>query len=570
MRRSGERRRRSVNTEPRQNHKQVYYIDLCLDSGIRDYLPSPPGESSEAGTTGRICVTDIVPSCFQKLGTHRAIERPSPCFCAFGGKLALRQHCAAEDYRTPVGRRRIHRSRERRHPVIKRDMKSPDGKTESIWIHGVQFPQFEALSLDLETGVCIVGAGIAGLTTAYTLARQGRKIVLIDAGPIADGQTPRTSAHLASANDDRFVNLEKFFGVEGSRLAYKSHAAAIDTIEQIARDEKIDCEFKRVDAYLFLGPDEKPSFLDDELAAAQRAGFTTAAKLDRVPLESFGDGPCIRFPNQAEFHPLKYLAGLTAAVKKLGVAIYCGNRVIDVQGTDEKKKERAFAKTQNGRTIHADAIVVATNTPAPINDWLGIYLKQAAYRTYMVAMPIARGSVKHALFWDTEDPYHYVRVESDAHQDLLLVGGADHRVGQLPMQGARFTALEEWAKKHFPVSGPAKYRWSGQVQEPADGLAYIGKAPTANPNVYVITGDSGMGLTHGTIGGMLISDLIEGKSNPLESLYDPSRKPTGAVTSLEDFASENTRSMSGYTAFLTPGEVKSIGRHPDRHGCGCS
>ena len=445
-------------------------------------------------------------------------------------------------------------------------MKSADGKTVSEWVHGVDFPEFDALSVDLETDVCIVGAGIGGLTTAYFLAKQGKKIVVVDAGPLADGQTARTSAHLASAFDDRFVHIEKYFGSDGARLAYKSHANAIDTIERIAADEHIDCEFLRVDAFLFLGKGDKESSLDNELAAAQRCGFTSAAKLDEVPIASFKSGPCIRFPNQAQFHPLKYLAGLTAAVKKLGVAIYCGNRVIEVQGTDEKKAERAFAKTQNGRTIRADAIVVATNTPAPINDWLGIYLKQAAYRTYVVSIPIARGSVPKALYWDTEDPYHYVRVESEGEQDYLLVGGADHRTGRQPEQGASFAELTQWARTRFSVTGDVKYRWSGQVQEPADGLAYIGKAPTANPNVYVITGDSGMGLTHGTLAGPLLTDLITGKSNPLEEIYNPSRKPTGAASALEEFAIENTKAVTGYTAYITPGDVKSIDDIPAGSG----
>ncbi|MBV8780442.1 MAG: FAD-dependent oxidoreductase [Phycisphaerae bacterium] len=445
-------------------------------------------------------------------------------------------------------------------------MKSPDGNTESSWRHAVKIDQCPPLSKSVETDVCVVGAGIAGLTTAYLLAKRGKKVAVVDAGPIGDGQTARTSAHLASALDDRFVEIEKAFGSDGARLAYESHAGAIDEIERISKAEKIDCDFARVDGYLFLGRDQKPSFIDNELHAAQRAGFTSATKLDRAPLPDFDTGPCIRFPKQAQFHPLKYLVGLSRAVQKQGVKIFCGTRIVDVQGTDEKNKRRAFAKTGNNRAIHADAVVVATNTPAPINDWLGIYLKQMAYRSYVVALPIAAGSVKPALYWDTEDPYHYVRVQPDGDSELLLVGGADHRTGQQPEKGGRFVELIEWARKRFPVEGDAVYQWSGQVQEPADGLGYLGRAPTANPDVYVITGDSGMGLTHSTIGAMLITDLIEGKSNPWEKLYDPSRKPTGALLALESVAAENTNTVAKYVELITPGDVKSADDIPINSG----
>src|SRR5688572_19965417 len=198
-------------------------------------------------------------------------------------------------------------------------MKSPDGATVPAWVQTTTRPKHGPPPADLRTQVCVVGAGIAGLTTAYLLAREGKDVVVLDEGPVGAGQTERTSAHLGSAIDDRFVEVERLHGKDGSRLARESHAAAIDTIERVSREEGIDCDFKRLDAYLFPVPDEEPELLDRERAAAQRAGFAGVEKIDWVALRGFGySGPGLRFPRQGRFHPLKYLAGLAAALERRG------------------------------------------------------------------------------------------------------------------------------------------------------------------------------------------------------------------------------------------------------------
>ena len=385
-------------------------------------------------------------------------------------------------------------------------MKSPDGITAPIWFDQIEVPTFRSVSdrQSIDADVCVVGAGIAGLTTAYLAAGEGLSVVVLNEGPVGDGQTGRTSAHLASAIDDRFVEIEKMHGEEGAKLAYQSHAAAIDTIERIALQENIDCEFARLNAYLSATATDLPDLLDKELAAAKRAGF---ADVEKIPSGGLNGGPRLRFGNQARFHPLLYLVGLAEAVKRRGGKIYTGRRVIDVQGADPENKTPAMIKLRGlNKPVTAKHVVVATNTPAPINDWFGIYTKQSSYRSYVIGMPIKRKSIEDALYWDTADPYHYVRLEQGHadNKDILIVGGEDHKTGQFPADGAPFLKLAEWARKHFPDLGDVQYRWSGQVQEPADGLAFIGRALTEKSDVFVATGDSGMGLTHGTIAGMLI------------------------------------------------------------------
>ncbi|CAN5654561.1 FAD-dependent oxidoreductase [soil metagenome] len=440
-----------------------------------------------------------------------------------------------------------------------------DGKTVSSWHEDVDVPQFSELDKNRECDVCIVGAGIAGLSVAYQLAVGGRSVIVLDDSQVGDGQTGRTSGHLASAWDDRYFTAERELGTEATKLIYESHSRAIDKIESIAQRERIDCDFQRVHGWLFLDPEHDEKLLNDELAAAHRAGFGDVEKQPRLPIGGFGAVPCLRFGGQAEFHPMKYLAGLARSITQRGGKIFCGDRVIDVQGTDAKKNERAVATTQRGPLVRAGAIVVCTNTPAPINDWMGIYTKQASYRSYVIGAKIPKKSVPSALYWDTTDPYHYVHVQKLPREnfDLLLVGGEDHKTGQFPERAAPFMRLETWAKSKFKQMGEVVYRWSGQVQEPIDGVAFIGKAPHGKPDVYVCTGDSGMGLTHGTIAGMLIADLIAGRSNPWTTLYDPSRKTVSAAA---EFVKENLNAAETFTKYLTPGEVSKADEIPPGTG----
>jgi glycine/D-amino acid oxidase-like deaminating enzyme/nitrite reductase/ring-hydroxylating ferredoxin subunit len=436
-------------------------------------------------------------------------------------------------------------------------MTARDGATISIWYEGVEVPQYPRPGGQLRADVCIVGAGISGLTTAYLLAGEGRSVIVVDQGMIGSGQTGRTSAHLSSAIDDRFSDVEQQSGQEVTHVQYASHAAAIELIARIADQERIDCDFDWLNGYLFPLPTDAPDFLDKELAAAKRAGFQDCEKVGRVTLSGREMGPCIRFGCQARFHPLKYLVGLAKALEGRGVRIYSGRRVKDVQGADPKNNEPARATLDDGAdAVLADSVVVATNTPSPINDWMGIYTKQASYRTYMIGAAVPRGSVTDALYWDNGDPYHYARITpsaDNAQEDILLVGGEDHKTGQSPPDpNAPFNRLIEWTRHMFPMAGEIRYRWSGQVQEPADGVAFIGKAPTALENVYVITGDSGMGLTHGTLGAMLITDLIMKRPSKWEKVYDPSRKQLNT-----EFVTENANAIATYKEYVTPGQIKS-------------
>jgi glycine/D-amino acid oxidase-like deaminating enzyme/nitrite reductase/ring-hydroxylating ferredoxin subunit len=436
-------------------------------------------------------------------------------------------------------------------------MITDNGRTRSIWMTTADIPPEPPLPGDTSADVCIVGAGIAGLTIAYCLTNEGRSVVVVDDSPPAGGETCRTTAHLVSAVDDRFYEIEKLHGRDSARLVAESHSAAIDRIERIVRDESIACDFSRLDGYLFVPPGDDTSPLDQELEAAHRAGLRDVKKVARAPLTTFDTGPALLFPRQGQFHILHYLRGVADAVKRRGGRIYTQTHAVEFHGGN-----RAHVLTDRG-IVSAKAIVVATNTP--VNDRVTIHTKQAPYRTYVVGARVPRGSVPQVLLWDTPDPYHYVRIQRDGADDVLIVGGEDHKTGQSDDGDERFARLEAWTRERFPKAQTFEYRWSGQVMEPVDGLAFIGPNPADDPNVYIVTGDSGNGMTHGTIAGILITDLIAGRENAWARVYDPARV-TVDVESVKEFIKENVNVAVQYKDLVTPGEVSNPAEIPPGHG----
>lgn len=444
-----------------------------------------------------------------------------------------------------------------------------------LWSIGHHMPPHSPLTQSIETDVCIVGAGIAGLSTAYRLAREGKRVVVLDDGGLSEGATRFTTAHLSSAIDAGYMEIERIHGAKGARLAAQSHAEAIDQIEEIVREESIDCGFLRVDGYLFLGPKDKEETLDRELVAAHRAGLCGVRKLRRLPLGRGDRGPCLLFPRQAQFHPLRYLAGVARAIVRDGGLLFTHTSVDRIEGGTPA---HVFA----GRhVVTADHVVVATNSP--INDRLAIHSKQAGFMSYVIGARVPAGSVSKALYWDTEAPYHYVRLEvapdtgrppmdenapgdenppgynSDATHEILIVGGEDHKVGQADEAQERYGRLETWARTLFPTMEDVVFTWSGQVIQTVDGLAHIGRNPLDSANVFLCTGDNGMGMTHGTIAGLLITDLIMGRENPWASLYDPSRK---TLPSLGSFIKQNLNVAVQFRDWFTSGDVRSTAEIP--------
>lgn len=400
--------------------------------------------------------------------------------------------------------------------------KNTSGEQISCWLENTAGRQYLPLIANLNTDVVVVGGGLAGLSVAYNCIIKGMSVVLLEDGFIGSGESGRTTAHLSSALDDRFYSLQKIFGKEKTRLMFESHHRAISNIEETVKRENIECDFKRLNGYLFPHASDTIESLEKEYDAAREAG-AHVEWVSEVPVMRMQPLKALVFHEQGQFNPMKYMLGLADAITAKGGKIYTGTHVDKI---DDKS-----VTTSDGFTVTAKHIVVATNSPF-VSKYI-LPMKQYAYRTYAIAALVKRNLIPHMLWWDTGDmtidkdtpPYHYVRLTPyNSEYDLMITGGEDHKTGVMgeASEFDRHANLEKWTRERFDV-GEVVFRWSGQVMEPYDGMAFIGRNVSDHDNIYVATGDSGHGMTHSAIAGMLISDLIAGNENPWESIYKPGR-----------------------------------------------
>lgn len=389
--------------------------------------------------------------------------------------------------------------------------------TTPYWASNVTFPEFAPLDEDLDADVVVVGAGITGLGAAYLLARAGRQVVVLERGRCAGADTGQTSAHLTMVTDTRMSELVSRFGSDHAQAVWDAGLAAISTIDDAIREHAIDANFAWVDGYLHAPLNHEgrsePKQLKQDASLAREMGFDVEY-LEAAPLVG---QPAIRFANQARVHPRAYLSGLVRAFVKLG------GRIHERSAADGFRDEPR-AVTSAGHVVRCRDIVMATHNPlAGLSSMASATLfqtKLALYTSYVVAGRAPSGAVADALWWDTSDPYHYLRVEPHEGGDLIIFGGEDHKTGQQADPKACYRRLEERLQAIVPVI-ELTHHWSGQVIETPDGLPYIG--PIAG-HQYAATGYAGNGLTFGTLASLIITDAILGRANPWAELFDPGRK----------------------------------------------
>ena len=422
--------------------------------------------------------------------------------------------------------------------------------TNSFWYEEVGLEKRPVLTANAECDLLVVGSGIAGLSTAYEAARWGWKVIVIDRAETIGGvMTPRTTAHLATELDDYYHYLIKAVGEDHARIYHESQVAAVNRIEAICGDERIDADFKRLDGYLIPAEQAHMSDLQDEYEAC-RAIDVPVEWVDESPMPLPEGTRALRFPNQGRFHPLKYIRGLIKAIEGREGRIFGSTVYVDHREDDDG----VVIETEGGPAIRARAAVFATNSP--VNDKVTIHTKQVPMRTYVIAGPVPKGAVADALIWDTLDAYHYVRLQPLGDEHLLIVGGEDHRTGEATDMEDRFERLERWARDRFARLGEVGYRWSGQVMEPVDYMPYSGRNPR-NRNIYVHTGDSGQGITNGVAGALNIAALLFDQKAHFAEVLDPSRKPK-AGTSLADFLTGRAKDVKNLSEYVTSGDVASV------------
>jgi glycine/D-amino acid oxidase-like deaminating enzyme/nitrite reductase/ring-hydroxylating ferredoxin subunit len=388
--------------------------------------------------------------------------------------------------------------------------------TEPYWTDLASLPAFPALDRDIDVDVVIVGGGITGLSTAYLLASAGKTVALLERARCAQIDTGHTTAHLTMVTDTRLRELAKAFGRTHAQGAWDAGMAAIAQVEAIVGELSIDCSFEWVDGYLHA-PGGEPDAREadgfrDEAALATDLGFDATFVAD-VP---FVQGPGIRFQHQARFHPRKYLAALAKAAVAKGAQIFEGSEVAEFS-------DGPLGVKANGYWVRCRDVVIATHNPRiGVSSLAAATLfqtKLALYTSYVVAGRVPWGTVPDALFWDTADPYRYVRLERQADHDLVIVGGEDHKTGQVSDTNACYSRLERALVAKLPQI-VLTHRWSGQVIETPDGLPYIGRT---KEHQYVATGFAGNGMTFGTLAAMIIADAIRQQHNPWTDLFDADR-----------------------------------------------
>lgn len=404
---------------------------------------------------------------------------------------------------------------------------------QSTWQEGIAIDQFPMLQGDSDADVVIIGGGITGITTAYLLSKKHR-VVLLEKDTIGQGATGLTTAFLTQNIDTNIADLISMLGEDDAKLVFDSHANAITTLETIITQEQIDCDFMRCANYFYANDEQEMKDLTEEKKAGSTIGIPLEMRAQKLGFKNKGH---IVLPNQAKFHPLKYIAALTRILKEKGVAIYEHTEVKDV-----KAGSPHTIVTDKG-TVTTPFVVSATY--APLNNKL--FLKKAWYASYVIEATVPSGLIPEGIYEDNQDPYHYFRIDHFENHDRMIIGGEDHR-SDIPVDSSKsFQALEDYMQKTFAdISYTIVRKWRGPIIEPVDGRAFIG--PLKEKNIFYATGFSGNGMTYSIIAALMITDMINGKKNPWEDLYRASRRPA-----LKDLAYKGR----DFTKELIGGAVKN-------------
>ncbi|DBA83939.1 TPA: hypothetical protein ACH3X1_006435 [Trebouxia sp. C0004] len=431
------------------------------------------------------------------------------------------------------------------------------GLSDNCWEQSKQKPKYPALNKNTEVDIVVVGAGIVGLTTAYNLTQAGKKVAVLEARVIGGGQSGKDTGEISTWNNHTYKRLESLYGAEKTTRIAASQKAALDFVETVVKEKRINCGFSRQDAFVFF---DSPS-VGPEFKALLNAGLQDTKEGDfSGTSEEGGIKHCLQLEDAAVLNPVAYLNGLAKAITDKGGKIYEQTRV--------RKPDRSVLETDGGNKVTArEAVLVATAQPITkdLADSLAhtaaIHSKSFAKRRYAITLSVPKGSVRKGVYFDTANPHHSVRLVEggDGRKDLLLVSGEEHDQGIKPEEYADyFGRLESWAKSRWDFAGPRKHEWSWETFQSSEKLGLYGKNTVGNTDYYIASGDSGHITVGGTVGGMVIADAILGDPNPYADLYDPWRKLRGPplLPSYSPTFFKNT--ISSVVTLLTP-----QGKSPD-------
>jgi glycine/D-amino acid oxidase-like deaminating enzyme/nitrite reductase/ring-hydroxylating ferredoxin subunit len=427
------------------------------------------------------------------------------------------------------------------------------GVPRSVWRAHATRLDLPALDRDRHADVVVVGGGITGLTAAALLHHAGVRVAVVEAMRVGEGVTGNSTGHLTELVDVGYRRVRKDFGGEGAALVHAAARLAIEEVRRLAEQYAPEARYQRVPAFLFAASEEDDEKVDEEAAAAAASGVH-AERVRAVPLPG-PDRPAVHVPDQAQFDPLAYALGLARGLAAGGVPVYEGVRVQAIE-----PGEPVRLRTEGGPTLTARRVVLATHTPLGFNP---LQTTVFPYRSYVLGFTLPDGDYPAGLYFDTADPYHYLRhvtyddgLPRPGGERVLIVGGADHKTGEGGEDDAPYRDVLAYVRRLYPGAVP-RYRWSAEVFEPADGLPYVGPSPLQE-GVLVATGYSGDGLLWGTLAARALADLARDVESPYAGLLSPTRfKPLAGAAG---FLKENVDVAFRFVADRFATDVEAVGR----------
>jgi len=409
------------------------------------------------------------------------------------------------------------------------------GRAESYWLATTPESSYPPLSGDIHIDVAILGGGIVGITTAFLLKEAGlSSVAVIEADRIIKGVTGHTTAKVTSQHGLIYDRLISKFGKEQAQQYADSNQAAIEKIASIISSKGIDCDFVRMPAYVYASSEESIVNIRNEVDAAQSLGLPASFESDLpLPFKTYG---AVLFGNQAQFHPRKYLCALAKEIEGDGCHIFEKTRALKLEGDGPIKI------ITNKGIIKANKVIQATHFP--IHDKPGL-LFQRLYqsRSYALGVRIEE-PFPQGMFISAEEPIRSLRSQPARESELIIVSGDGHRTGE-GNEIDHYQNLEKWIRSIYPVNS-IDYHWSTQDVISVDHVPYIGQITSGNENLYIATGFRKWGMTTGTAAAMILTDMILGKSNPWEEVYNPSRfKPLESAKTFFSQVAEATKGLVG-------------------------
>lgn len=414
----------------------------------------------------------------------------------------------------------------------------------SLWVGTTAGPGYHELHGDMTADVVVVGAGIAGLTAAVLLKEQGRRVVVVEAGRVASGATGYTTAKLSVLHGLIFDDLTSAFGEEGARTYADANLAGVAVAAELTERHGIDCDLERRPAYTYTVDPAMADKVRAEVAAAQGIGLPASFTVDTdlpYPVEA-----AIRVEGQAQFHPRKYCLGLAAAVDGGGSHVFEGTRALSLD-----EGEPCRLETDHG-TIIAEFVIEATHLP--FSDKGGFFARAAPMRSYAMSAHID-GPVPQGMYFSADTPSRSVRSALVDGEEVVLLGGEGHKVGQDPDTRARYAALEDWAREQFAVRS-IDYRWSAQDYIPADHVPFVGPLAPGSTKAFVATGFQKWGMSNGGAAAIMLTDRILGRDNPWAGFFDSNR--LNVRQSITEVVKENANVVKRFVGDRLRTETRSI------------